>query len=159
MGHGGPSTLNLFSHSKRYRVNRMRYGESRDQEGNRDVEVMWRELFGGGPEAGSTSEDGKALGGTRKAALGICALARVEAGLDSAQATLEGLMWRDGEPGEGIAGSHWLLSGEAGGVSPEPRVEGLRIEHTSVSEEDRVGEAQHQKAKAPIPEWSGDETP
>ena len=37
---------------------------------------MWRELFGSGPAVGGGSENGKAMGGTREAALGVCALAR-----------------------------------------------------------------------------------
>ena len=137
----------------------MRYGESRDKEDNRDLEGKWRELFGSGAAVGCRSEDGKAVGGTGETTLGICALARSEATLDGTEETQEGAVWRDGKPGEGVAGSHGLLPGEAGGVGRGPRFEGLRIEHTSVSEEVRVGSAQHQTAKASIPEWSGYETP
>ena len=91
--------------------------------------------------------------------MGICALARSEAALYGAEEAQEGAVWRDGKPGEGVAESHGLLPGETGGVGRGPRIEGLRIKHTSVSEEVRVGSAQHQTAKASAPEWSGNETP
>ena len=91
--------------------------------------------------------------------MGICALARNEAALYGAEEAQEGAVWRDGKPSEGVAESHRLLPGEAGGVGRGPRYEGLRIEHTSVSEEVRVGSAQHQTAKTSIPEWPGYETP
>ena len=137
----------------------MRYGERKDQEDNRDVESMWRELFGSGPAIGSRSKNGEALGGTREAAVGVCALARGEAKVYGAQAAQEGAEGGDGEPGEGVAGSHGLLPGEAGGIGPGARLESLSIDDTPVSEENRVGPAQHQTAKAFIPEWPGNEAP
>ena len=102
----------MFSHNIWYKANRMRYGERKDQEDNRDVESMWRELFGSGPAIGSRSKNGEALGGTREAALGVCALARGEAKVYGAQAAQEGAEGGDCEPGEGVAGSHGFLPGE-----------------------------------------------
>lgn len=120
---------------------------------------MWRELFGGGAAAGSGSENGKAMGGTREAALGVCALARGEAKVDGTEAAQESAEWGYGKTGEGVAGSHRLLPREAGGVSPRPRFEGVTFDDTPVSKEVGVGQAQHQKAKAFVPERQGNETP
>ena len=91
--------------------------------------------------------------------MGVCALARGKEKVDGAEAAEEGVDRRVGGPGESLARSHGLLPREAGGVSPGARVEGLSVDDTPVSEEIRVGQAQHQTAKAFVPEWPGDETP
>jgi len=120
---------------------------------------MWRELVGSGAAAGSGSENGKAVGGTREAALGVCALARGEEKVDGAEAVQEGADKGDGSPGEGLARSDRLLSRETGSVSPGARAEGLSVYDPPVSKEIWVGQTQHQTAKAFVPEWPGDETP
>ena len=149
----------MFSHNKRYRANRMRYGEDRDQEDSRDVEGVWGELFGSSPAIGGGSTDGEAVGGTGETTLGICALAGSEAAVDGTEAARESAVRGDGEAGGGVAGSHGLLPGEAGGVSPGARLEGLTIDDTPLSEEVRPGSAQHQTAEASIPERPGNATP
>ena len=120
---------------------------------------MWRELFGSSATVGDRSTDGKALGGTREAAVGVCALARGQATVDSAEAAQEIFEGRGGDTGEDLARNHGLQSREVGGVGPRPRLESIPIDDTSVSEEIRVGQAQHQTAKAFIPERPGNETP
>ena len=97
--------------------------------------------------------------GTREAALGVCALASGEEKIDGGEATQAGVDRRVGRPGEDLAGSHGLVPGEACGVGPGTRFEGLPINDTPVSEEVRVGAAQHQTAKASVPERPGNETP
>ena len=149
----------LFSHNIWYRVDRMKHGKRRYQTDNRDLESMWRELFGNGPAVGDRSADGKALGGSREATLGVCTLAGSEAAVDGTEAVQGVVERRIGKPGEGMARSHGLLPGEAGGIGPRPRIEGLPIDNTPVSEASRHGSSQYQTEKAFIPEWAGDETP
>ena len=135
----------------------MRNEKSTDKNHHRDMEVKGRESIGDSPITGHRPADGEALGGTRETALGICTLARGEAKVDGAEAVQEGAVWGDGKPGEGMTGSHGVLPREAGGVSTGPRLEGIAVDHTPVSEEVRVGPSQRQKAKPFIPEWTGHE--
>ena len=90
---------------------------------------MSRELFGSGPAVGGGSENGKAMGGTREAALGVCALARGKEKVDGAEAAQEGVDSRVESPGESLARSHGLLPGEAGGVSPG---RGLKVSPSTI---------------------------
>ena len=71
----------------------MRHGESRDQNDNRDVESMWRELFRNGATVGDRPAYSEALGGSRSTSLGLRSVEGTTAPVHGAQASQEGAEW------------------------------------------------------------------
>src|SRR3972149_4545801 len=101
----------------------MNHAKSTDTHNRRDVESMRSELLSNRPAARHRSAYREALGRPGPATLGLRALAGSPAPIHRAQAPQAGTAGEGCSPGTGLAGSHWLLPGEASLRGPRARAD------------------------------------